>query len=284
MLLDFLPMELLQKFNQISLDKLYSIRLRRNNKIILNYDNTRYYLSNNGLSTIYDEGVICDQYVIDEIINFVTESSIYAFNDKIKNCFLTTKQGVRIGISGECVYNDDKIVTIKNIHSLNVRIPHFIDNCSNKIFSFISNKIINVLLISKPGQGKTTILKDLIIKIDKLNLHNVLVVDERGEFAELSGENVDKISYATKEYAINYGVRSLSPDVIIMDELSNYDISSLENVTKNGVKIIATLHGESIFDYKAKFNNNSLFDYYFILDSNKVGEVYKIYDKEFNEI
>ncbi len=285
----FLPETLYSALSLINLSYLYEMRLRVDYPVKVNYKNSVYYLSNTGLTKKNKQAIICNNSDVEYIMGIVTERSIYAYNNRIKEGYLTTKDGIRIGLCGECVFDGGQIITIKNLTSLNIRIPHEINNCSKKIFNLIYNnkKINSTLIIAPPFLGKTTILKDILRKLNNKNNHSILVIDERGEFSSIKGENIDNIKYSNKSYAFNYGVRSLSPNVVITDELANeQDWLCAKNVISSGVKIIASCHCDNINNLinKPNFINN-IFDYYVVLKANgKFGQVDKIFDSELNII
>lgn len=279
---NFFPPKILLPLLRYEYKYLTEIRLRVNFPIILNYKNNRTYL------TDFNNKIYCKQNDIEEIISNVTERSIYAFNDKIKEGFLTTKDGNRIGIAGECVFENGKIVTIKNITSLNVRIAHDVPNSSKNIYDkLFTTKIYNTLIISPPAKGKTTILKDLANKLNDTNLYSILLIDERGEMIGVKGENIDKMNFCDKTYAFSCAIRSMSPEIVIIDELSSeHDWKCAKSAISSGVKIIATAHGESIEDLtKKEYFINSVFDKYVVLRNSAIpGQVKNIFDKDFNAI
>ena len=93
--------------------------------------------------------------------------SIYAFKDKILKGFITTKDGIRIGLSGELVVDNGKIVTLKNFTSLNIRLSREVFGASDFIYNKVFNEeLYNTLIVAPPFSGKTTILKDLIRRIN----------------------------------------------------------------------------------------------------------------------
>ena len=287
--LSFLPDKYLGIIKNIDYDLLYEIRLRTGYPTKINYNNKIVYLSYQGLTTDKDKAIICTNIDITEIINNLTERSLYAFNDRIKEGYLSTTSGVRIGLAGECVFCDNKIQTIKNFSSLNIRVPHQIKNCSNKFIKDIISKgiINNTLLISPPFLGKTTLLKDIAIQLNSRQNHSILIIDERGEFAEIDGENIDKITFSNKTFAFNNALRSLSPSIVITDELSSKeDWEYAKNAINSGVKIIASCHSDSLDSLirKDSFIEN-LFERYIVLSKNKgFGQVDKIFNKELRKI
>ena len=281
--LSFLPNELTLALNRTNLNKLYEIRLRSGYPIKILYDNGLYYLSNKGVTTLKSQAIICTDTYISYIVQRVTENSVYAFNNEIKNGFITTKDGVRIGLAGECVIENDNIITIKNYSSINVRIPHLIDGCAKDLLSYVicGDKVFSTLIISPPFYGKTTMIKDIIKSVDKINLYNILVIDERGEVSYVGGENVDYIKYCSKSYAFTCGLRSLSPQIVFVDELASInDWKFVCDAIKSGVKVFASCHGESVKNVIDKLDIEKVdFDRYVVLTDYGYKRVsFKVYD------
>lgn len=290
MKLDFLPEKILNIVGK-NYHKLSEVRFRKNFPISVLLDGKRRFISESGFTDKSDFGICCEQADIDYVINRVTEKSLYAFNDEIKNGYVTTKDGIRIGLSGTCVTESGKIVTIKNFTSLNVRLPHKINNCSDTIYDVIFEKnkkfVKSTLIIAPPAGGKTTLLKDLCLKFDCCSHIQILLIDERGEFSDIVGKNIDKLSYSDKQYAFDCGIRSLSPNLVITDELaSESDWNCVKIATLSGTTVIASCHGKNIKDVTEKngFKKN-IFERYFVVGCNgNPGKIEKIYDENFNEI
>lgn len=286
--LNFLPKKVGQAIKSIDLNFLYEIRFRIGYPIKVNYKADNLYLSASGISSNRSDAIICYSSDIDYIINYSTEHSIYAYNDRIKEGYITVENGIRIGICGECVYSNDTLQTIKNFTSLNVRLPHEILGCSNKIFNYLLDGkcINNLLIVSPPFLGKTTLLKDLALKLNDLNKYSILIIDERGEFEMISGENIDKIKYCDKNYAFKNAVRSMSPTIIITDELANKsDWECCYNVVASGIKIIASCHSDNVIHLsKKEFFIKDVFTKYVFLSNNGFGNIDSVFDKDFKEI
>lgn len=287
--LSFLPIEILFCLDKVDLTKLFEIRLRLDFPIKLLAFDKSYYLSKEGLSIIEEKAIICKKSDIDYIIKTLTDSSFYAFNDNIKNGFLTSKNGIRVGVAGECVFDKNEIVTIKNISSLNIRLPHYIKDCSKKVINYIifNNIITNTLIVSPPALGKTTLLKDICVYLNNHTDKSILIIDERGEFGQIKGRNIDTISYSDKLYAFNYGIRSMSPNIVVTDELiTKRDWECVNSAKNSGVIIIASCHGNSMENIinKEYFIKN-VFDRYIILNNvGKPGVVSCIYNNNFEKI
>ena len=123
--------------------------------------------------------------------------------------------------------------------------------------------------------------------LNKYSDKSILIIDERGEFSEVAGANIDKIKYSDKLYAFNYGIRSLSPDIVITDELvSESDGECIKSAKNSGIKIIASCHAENIEDLKSKsfFCENMFYRYILLKNARNYGfgRIANVYDERFN--
>ena len=213
---------------------LEEIRIRNHQNIILRFNKTERVIeytinSNDILQTLQN---ICD-------------NSIYSYQKEICEGYITVKGGHRIGIVGNCVIENDKVINIRYISSLNFRIAKQIIGCSNNMLHHIINKennnIFNTLIISVPGAGKTTLLRDIVRNISNGNENlkglTVGVVDERGEICAMyKGENqndvglrTDVLSNIPKSIGMKMLIRSMAPQVLVADEIgSNDDIAAIK--------------------------------------------------------
>ena len=227
---------------------------------------------------------ICINYIVTEkdimqTLEKLCENSLYAYKKQISEGYITIRGGHRIGITGTGVVEDDKIVNLKYISSLNFRVAREVKGCSNKVLKEIINRnentIYNTVLVSPPGKGKTTMLRDIIRNIsngiEELSFKgkNCGVVDERGEIAACFrgipqkdiGIRTDVIENVSKEKGILLLLRSLSPEVIACDEIgSKEDVQAIEKLTISGVKGNFTMHGKTIEDVKNNKEVNKLLE------------------------
>lgn len=258
MLKEILPNFIYENLSTIPLEKVNEIRLRVGGLITINVAGTCLYLTHNGLSKSIGDGIIIKSCNLDYILQKVSNNSLYSINDQLLNGYVTFN-GMRIGVCGELVQNDGKLTTVKNITSLNIRIPHIIKNCSLQVYGIlVEGGVKNTLVISPPGAGKTTFIRDFAYQI-KMREHNpnLLIVDERCEITSVCEKEIfagiDVMKNCSKEYAFTNGIRSMSPSVIITDEINvNRDLETLDNAMTSGVKVVATLHAKDINDLKNK--------------------------------
>lgn len=278
-----MPTNIRQALTNINLNYLSEIRIRKGQPVIVEYKGEYKYLNPFGISECERGGLTVDD--ISPIINSATCGCIYNYTEQMKSGFITVSRGIRIGIAGEYVTNGYQVVAIKNITSINIRIPHFVAGCADFIVkNLLFSDLHSTLLYSKPGFGKTTMLRDIAVTLGKRKKFNILVFDERNEISAIDGEGrgfdlgdkVDVIRCYNKKGAIASAIRAMKPEVIITDELyGDEDNEAVKYAIDCGICVIASSHIER------EENLKSLpFEYYVKLTG--VGKQPIIYDKNFN--
>lgn len=289
-IMNILPGEVKNVINQenIEFDYLQEIRLRAGYPIILFYKNKEHILPLNGTERI-----------IRETLDYVSNYSLYAYENELRQGFITIEGGHRIGMAGQVIIEDRKIKNLKQISSLNVRISHEILNCADKLFPYITHnkQMYHTLIISPPRCGKTTLLRDLIRQISDGNKWvkgcTVGVVDERSELAgcyhgipqNQMGMRTDVLDGCPKAEGMLMLVRSMSPQVIAVDEIgAPEDVQAIKYAMHCGCRMIATVHGETLDEIQRKplfeqLIKEQCFDRYVVLKNEKrVGEIAGVYD------
>ena len=252
--LEYFPHKLKNKILENNLEQLEEIRLRTNRNILLKI----------GQEEIKIDYVINTQEIL-EILQRICDNSIYTYQSQICNGYITIKGGHRVGISGNVVVKDGQVINISHIYSLNFRIARQVIDCSYSILPYIlntkENTIYNTIILSPPGRGKTTLLRDSVRKIsegiEEYNFKGITVgvVDERGEIAAMYkgipqndlGERTDILDNVSKNIGMKMLIRSMNPSVIVADEIgTEQDIEAINYAITSGVKGLFTAHGDSL--------------------------------------
>lgn len=288
------------KYKNTIFKDLEEIRLRVNKPVIFK-KKEEYFLGKSGLSKSHINSYICTKKDICQTIDIMSKRSYYAVEEDIKKGFLTLEGGHRVGISGKVIIEDGTVKRIKDILSINIRIGKEIAGCSKTIVPYIFNnnsKVGHTLLVSPPGCGKTTLLRDLIKNISNRGM-TVSVVDERSELSgshngEMQidlGIRTDVLENCPKDLGMMMLLRSMSPDVIAIDEIgSERDIKSIDMLLNAGVTILATIHSKDIEELKrkklmSKLIEEKIFQNYIILSkTDRIGKIEGIYDRNFKKV
>ncbi len=237
------------------------IRIHKNSNIMLIAD------SLNILTDIY-----VNEEIIDSCIDSLCGGSIYAHFSTIKDGYISVGRGVRAGICGRACVENGEICGVSDITSINIRIPQHINNASTYLYNILKETgfFSSVVIYSAPGVGKTTILRDLIFKLSSTYPPiRYAVIDSRDEIiASIENKiNADVFVSYPKGTAIELATKSMTPQLIICDEISSKEEADEVLASVNaGVKLIATTHANSYNELisKSTFENlfsNNVFDY-----------------------
>ncbi|MBQ2716921.1 MAG: AAA family ATPase, partial [Clostridia bacterium] len=190
---------------------------------------------------------------MDRTLTRLCEGSVYAFRDTIAEGYIGLRGGVRVGVCGRAALSGGKICGVYDIDTLVIRIPHPSPPLGSEIAELIrKNKFTGgVLIYSPPGVGKTTLLRSLAkILASGERAVRVSVIDTRGELGYSLGERdlcVDILSGYPKHTGISIAARTLSPQVIICDEIgSRAEAEAICEAQGCGVPLIATAHASSV--------------------------------------
>lgn len=292
MLKDILPDFIFNEIKKYNYEFLQEIHLRVNDKPVLLYNSKNILLDNFSTKVITSS-------LLENIVLKIANNSIYTVQNQLKKGYLCLNNGVRIGISGN--FSEENF-NLKNIQGLNIRLPHQIFNCSKLIFDdlFYKNTPLNTLIISPPGAGKTTIIRDILYQFNFIDeIFNITIVDDRNELCAMYNGvstlktycHADIITNISKEQAILFSVKNLNPDIIVTDEITSpSDVLAIEKSINLGIKIIASIHATDLNDIITKkefssFIKNKHFDRYIILSKRDgVGNITGFYDKNFKKI
>lgn len=253
--------------SRLCLDKLTELRIRNNMPLRVGYDNAYYYLRESGLAKCCENVFVVGQAEVHNVVMRACNHSIYAVEQTLKSGYISVDGGIRIGVCGSYITNDVGKIVLKNFSSVNIRIPHAVIDCASPIVNKLYGdncELLNTLIISPPGVGKTTILRDLCRLLAK-NGKNILVCDEKYEIAAmingvstLDVGNVDVVCGRTKSEVIDIAITVMRPDIIFMDELSHVDVDGVLRASHCGLVIVATVHANDVNDFKNKVEFKNL--------------------------
>lgn len=250
------------------MEGLQEIRLRNNRPILL-YDGRkeRYLRTDGQVSALETEGYCMQERELQAVLSHICQYSLYAFEDEIRQGYLTVPGGHRIGLAGQVVLEGGQIRTMKHISYMNIRISREIRGAADSLLPFLyeNGQFRNVMLISPPGCGKTTVLRDLVRQVSDGNRYGegctVGVVDERSELAGSYlgkaqndlGMRTDVLDACPKSLGMLMLIRSMAPRVIAIDELGEEeDIQAMQRAALSGIGLMVTVHGEGIEDIQRR--------------------------------
>lgn len=291
-------------FDRASIDfeKLQEVRLRTDKPLMAVYDGAEYFISSEGvLGREAKEAFKVGKEDIRETMEYIAGYSLYAFEEELRQGFLTIQGGHRVGVAGRTVLEGDKVKSLKYISFINVRLSHQIVGCADKVLPYVADgeDVYHTLIISPPRCGKTTLLRDIIRQLSDGNKERrgktVGVVDERSELGgsylgvpqnEL-GIRTDVLDCCPKAEGMLMLLRSMAPQIIAVDEIGAHeDVQAIEYAIHCGCKLVATVHGSSIEDIARRpllkgLLEKQVFERYLVLENReRVGQLAGVYDAE----
>lgn len=234
-----------------------------------------------------------------EMLEYISNYSLYAYEQEMKQGFITIEGGHRVGMTGQAIIENGKVKNLKHISSVNVRMSHEVLGCADKVFPYITynRSLYHTLVISPPRCGKTTLLRDMIRQIsdgnDWVRGIAVGVVDERSEIGGCYmgvaqnhlGIRTDVLDGCPKAEGMIMLIRSMGPEVIAVDEIgSAEDVHAIEYAMHCGCKMLATVHAGSMEELRKKplldqMIDQGRFERYILLGNRAhVGQIDGIFD------
>lgn len=294
-ILNILPAQIRTRIMEEELDfsRLQEIRIRAGQPLLLRYAGQERQLCRSPVYIVTAEDV-------NETVQYAANYSLYAYEQEMRQGYLTIEGGHRIGMAGQVIPDGERIRNLKYISSVNVRVAHEIPGCSDQVFPFLvwRGEILSTLIIAPPGCGKTTLLRDLIRRISNgsklLDGKNVGVVDERSELGGSYlgirqndlGIRTDLLDACPKAEGMLMLLRSMGPQVIAVDEIGRVEeVQMLKYAMCCGCRMMATVHGATFHEIRSKpmfdeFFTQKLFRRYVVLKyGEQLGQVEGIYDE-----
>jgi stage III sporulation protein AA len=266
-ILPCLPANIAYLIKQIPVNQLQSlteIRLRDSRPLMLLIDQGELFIDTMGRPLASGSNVyIVNRQDIENTLQIISQSSVYALEEELRNGYLTLRGGHRVGFTGQAVVEGGRLRTLKHIASFNIRIARELPGVADSVIPFLlkGNQVYNTLIISPPQCGKTTLLRDIARQLSngvpqmKFRGMKIGVVDERSEIAGAYegvpqnniGIRTDVLDACPKAEGMVMLIRSMSPQVVVTDEIGRTeDVYAIREAVQAGVSLITTVHGADV--------------------------------------
>ncbi len=232
---------------------LTEIRLRLEGPLSLSVGGKNCCINGEGKPCLPQRAFICTEEHIATTLTLLTKGSLYSYGEAMCNGYIPFGKGGRAGICGEARVKDGVLTGFGTVYGINLRLCRFFPDYGAEAAARIARGALkSALVYSPPNRGKTTLLRSIAARLGER--YRVALADERGELyvPQLSTGLIDRLTGLKKSYALTMLCRSMSPQIIVCDELAPEDETALHNAIGSGVCIVASAHGDSADSLKKR--------------------------------
>jgi stage III sporulation protein AA len=210
------------------------------------------------------------------LMNKISHFSIYAIEEELKRGYITVAGGHRIGLAGKVILDEGKVKAIRDVSSFNIRVAREKIGIADSVIPYVfKDEWMHTMIIGPPQTGKTTLLRDIARVISSgdpqkaIHPAKVGIVDERSEIAGCVngvpnltfGDRIDVLDACPKAEGMMMMIRSMSPDVLIVDEIGRReDSEAISEAVHAGIKLMMTIHGNDLSDIKKRPSLKEILD------------------------
>jgi stage III sporulation protein AA len=290
---------------------LEELRVREGKPLEVNYDGRYAFVTpRGGLTMTPSESYKPDKEDCAKLLDIITNHSLYSFEEELRRGYITVRGGHRVGLAGRAVLDGGRVKLLRDISGFNIRLAREMRGVADKVVRLLidqaAGSIHHTLVISPPQCGKTTLIRDLARILSEGSWGTapgsakgarglkVGIVDERSEIAACVsgmptfdvGPRTDVLDACPKAEGMMMMIRSLSPEVMIVDEIGRKeDADAIQEAMHAGIRIVATAHGRDVADVKrrpdlAPLFAASVFRRYVVLRGAEAGRAQLVYDQE----
>ncbi len=255
-IMEILPQDIRKLMFNIDFDEAEELRLIAGKPLAVRFSDGIYYLSRKAVlvNNVINAVTVTARHM-EELIERITKSSLYSVQNEIRSGYITIDGGHRVGLAGTAVTENGTVEFIKNISAVNIRLAHERKGAAEPVIGAVAKDgLKSALIVSPPGAGKTTMLRDMARSLSYKG-YSVAIADERCELAAMYngkspfdlGNMTSVLDNCPKAQAMLMLLRSMSPEVIITDEIGTAeDAEAVRNIMNSGVAVMASIHGRDI--------------------------------------
>jgi stage III sporulation protein AA len=303
---------ILSRVDQSTLERMEELRIREGKPLEVNYEGKYAFVTASGSLTLSAEQAYKpDKDDCLKLLDIVTNHSLYSFEEELRRGYITVRGGHRIGIAGRAVLDRGQVKLLRDISGFNIRLAREVRGVAERIIRLLidpaQGMVHHTLVVSPPQCGKTTLIRDIARILSEGGWSGsrmqgrgvkVGIVDERSEIAASVdgvptfdvGPRTDVLDACPKAEGMMMMIRSLSPQVIIVDEIGRkQDAEAIEEAMHAGIRVVATAHGRDIEDVRRRPNlaplfAASVFSRYIVLSGSGQSRQQHLYDGQLRPI